>query len=126
MQLLGHAGLQRLFTIHQPTNTGVVGPDDDDYDDDDDDVDINDGYGGMGARRRQRLKRGKTKPPPVPSEAGRELMDSGSFGTSNRYQIHSRTKTRLARSLMNRELGIGRLNPVTINKLLSQVNMALR
>lgn len=114
MQLLGHAGLQRLFTNHDTTHTGPFGPDDED-------LDLDDGYGGFGLRRRQRPQGAKTKPPPVPSEEGRKLMDSGSFGTSIPSHIRGRMKTRLTTSLMSRELGIDGVNPVTTNKLLSHV-----
>ena len=114
MQLLGHAGLQRLFTNHNAADAGLFGPDDED-------VDLDDGYGGFGVRRRQRPRGAKTKPPPVPSEEGRNLMESGLFGTSIHSQVRPRTKTRLARSLMSRELGVDRINSVTTNKLLSHV-----
>lgn len=115
MQLLGHAGLQRLYTNHNTTNTGLFGADDEE------DVDLDDGYGGFGARRRRRPRGAKTKPPSVPSEEGRKLMNSGSFGISTHYQNRPRIKTRLARSLMSRELGIDGGNSVTTNKLLSHV-----
>ena len=115
LQLLGHADLQRLFTNHDTARAGSFGPDDDA------DVDLDDGYGGFGALRRPRLKGAKTKPPPVPSEEGRELMNSGLFGTSTHYQNPPGVKAQLARSLLSRELGIDRTNPVTTNKLLSHV-----
>lgn len=114
MQLLGHAGLQRLFTNHNMAHAGSFGADDED-------MDLDDGYGGFGVRRRQRPRGAKTKPPPVPSEEGRQLMESGIFGTSVHSQICPRIKTRLARSLMGRELGVDRVNSVTTNKLLSHV-----
>jgi WD repeat-containing protein 23 len=116
MHLLGHAGLHRLFTNHHTANPGRSDPDDDD-----EDVDLDDGYGGFGARRRQRPKGTKTKPPPIPSEEGRKLMNSGSFGTSNHYQRRPRTKIQLATSLMSRELGIHRRDAIRTTKLLSHV-----
>ena len=115
MQLLGHAGLQRLYTNHNTTHTGRFGPDDEE------DVDLDDGYGVFGARRRRRPRGPKTKPPHVPSEEGRKLMDSGSFGISTPYLDRPRMKTRLAGSLMSRELGINGVNSVATNKLLSHV-----
>ncbi len=115
MHLLGHAGLHRLFTNHHTANPGRSDPDDDE------DIDLDDGYGGFGARRRQRPKGTKTKPPPIPSEEGRKLMNSGSFGTSNHYQRRPRTKIQLATSLMSRELGIHRRDAIRTTKLLSHV-----
>lgn len=117
MQLLGHAGLQRLFTNHNMAHAGPFGPDDED-------MDLDDGYGGFGVRRRQRPRGAKSKPPPVPSEEGRKLMESGSFGTSVHSQIRPKMKGRLARSLMSRELGVDRVNSVTTNKLLSHVSLS--
>ena len=115
MQLLGHAGLQRLFTNHNTAHAGSFGPDDED-------MDLDDGYGGFGIRRRLRPRGAKTKPPSVPSEEGRKLMESGTFGTSIHSQIRPKLKTQLARSLMSRELGVDRVNSVTTNKLLSHVS----
>lgn len=113
MQLIGHAGLQSLFTNHNTAHAEAFGPDDED-------TDLDDGYGGFG-NRRPRPRGAKTKPPSVPSEEGRKLMDSGTFGTSISSQISPKMKTQLARSLMSRELGVGRVNSVTTNKLLSHV-----
>lgn len=116
MQLLGHAGLQRLFTNHNAANFIPFGPVDDE------DIDLDDGYGGFGAQRRPGRKGTRTKPPPVPSEEGRKLMASGTFGISMIHQSRLRAKTRLGRILMRRELGIDLGNAVTTNKLLSHVN----
>lgn len=114
MQLLGHAGLQRLFTNHNTAHSESFGPDDED-------TDLDNAYGGFGNRRRSRPRGAKTKPPSVPSEEGRKLMESGTFGTSIHSQIRPKIKTQLARSLMSRELGIDRVNSVTTNRLLSHV-----
>lgn len=59
--------------------------------------------------------------PKVPSEAGRELMDSGLFGT-NPSASEPRAKKALARRILDRELGIS--NPSESrrnNKLIVQV-----
>lgn len=115
MQLLGHAGLQRLFTNHRSAESGVL-----DVDDDDDYFD--DGYGGIGTRRRRRKKCANAKLPPVPNEEGKNLMDAGSFGTTHHFQhVTEKRKIRLARSLMSRELGVDRISSLRISKLMSQV-----
>lgn len=116
MRLLGQAGLERLSTNHNMAHAGPFGPDDED-------TDLDDGYGGFGIRRRQRPRGAKTKPPPVPSDEGRKLMASGSFGTSIDSQIRAKMGTQLARSLLSRELGIDRVKSVTKNKLLSHVHL---
>lgn len=59
--------------------------------------------------------------PEVPSEAGRELMDSGLFG-ANPSAFEHKTKKSLARRILDRELGIS--NPAESrrnNKLIVQV-----
>lgn len=68
-----------------------------DLDDDDDDD-------GWGRRRRRRTPPDPNRFPKVPSEKGTELMNSGIFGSTDRY-ISKRKK--LARRLLDRELGIG-------------------
>ncbi|CAF9912526.1 MAG: hypothetical protein GOMPHAMPRED_007682 [Gomphillus americanus] len=61
----------------------------------------------LGRRRRRRHPSARPAPPPVPSPAGQELMDSGTFGLSRNWQDDLRKrKKRMARTLMNRELGI--------------------
>ena len=99
MQLLGHAGLRQLLAQHRT----AVGGDDDDDDDDDDDMDY---VGRLGSRRRRRPKCGKTQYPKVPSEEGQKLMDVGVFGTSAYYRDRrTKTKVKLSRKLLGRELG---------------------
>ena len=96
MQLLGHAGLRQLLAQHR---TAV----DDDDGDDDDDMDY---IGRLGSRRRRRPKCGKNQFPKIPSEEGQKLMDAGVFGTSVYYRDRrSKTKTKLSKKLLSRELG---------------------
>ncbi|KAF3002291.1 hypothetical protein G7054_g5254 [Neopestalotiopsis clavispora] len=69
--------------------------------DDDDDEDA-----GPWARRRQRRhSRDPNRFPKVPSEKGRELMDSGTFG-STEQQRSIKAKKRIARRILDREMGI--------------------
>ncbi|KAI1411376.1 WD40 repeat-like protein [Hypoxylon sp. FL1857] len=53
--------------------------------------------------------------PKVPSEKGRELMDSGTFGANDIYSPIS-TKKRLARRILDRELGLGNRATRRINQ----------
>lgn len=70
-----------------------------------------------GSRYRLRRRRGQgdQKFPKVPSEKGRELMNSGTFGANDvRSPISSRK--RLARRILDREMGIGDRASRKINK----------
>lgn len=69
----------------------------DDYDDDD--------FGFFRYRRERR--QAHHDPPKVPSDEGRELMDSGDFGTNAYYvdELKKRKRT-LATKIMWRELGV--------------------
>lgn len=52
--------------------------------------------------------------PPVSSDEGRILMDSGCFGTRNRYEGARRNqKVTMARRLLDRELGLGDRGNIT-------------
>ena len=98
MQLLGHAGLRRIFASHDGNSDGVTLPLDQD--------DLAEGLGIFGSRRRTRARRAKNKFPDVPSEEGQILMNQGIFGTSGYYRDSQRKrKTSLAKRLMRRELG---------------------
>ena len=93
-------------------------------DDDDDDDGLDGGYGFLGARLRRRSKQPKSKPPPVPSEEGRKLMDSGLFGSKENYQdVLKKRKPQLHRRLMARELGIDAVQSKRENKMISQVEL---
>lgn len=70
--------------------------------------------GGWGFRRRRR--RSPPDPnrfPKVPSEKGTELMHSGTFGSTDR---HITSRKRLARRILDRELGIGNQSERKINQ----------
>ena len=107
MQLLGHAGLRRIFANHSVPGSG----------DDDDDDDM-----GLSGRRRRRVKRDPNRFPKVPSEEGRKLMDGGTFGGRDPWQdVLKKRKSRLARHLMYRELGTDGNHATIANKVISQV-----
>lgn len=74
-------------------------------DDDDDDDDF-----GLFGYRRPARRAGTDQFPPVPNEAGMELMGSGDFGSNSHYvdDLKKRKKA-LATKLMWRELGIDTL-----------------
>jgi WD repeat-containing protein 23 len=117
MQLLGHAGLRRIFANQREGGAGITL--DMDEEDDNDDADI---YSSMGTRRRPAKRRMKHEFPAVPNEVGRKLMDGGVFGSSEFYRDNPRKrKTRLARKLMSRELGTDRNHSTRGTSAISQV-----
>ncbi|KAF2876907.1 WD40-repeat-containing domain protein [Massariosphaeria phaeospora] len=104
MQLLGHAGLGRIFAYDTSSRPGrrrrtVVD------DDEDEESEVGTGYDPVGPRRKR--GRGKEAFEKVPSDTGRELMDSGTFGSNFRPQDTLKRKKRLAYNIMRRELGLG-------------------
>ncbi|MCJ1393870.1 hypothetical protein MMC18_006746 [Xylographa bjoerkii] len=116
LQLLGHAGLRRIFASHGGASFGLA-----DLDEDDDDDGMEGGYGSMVGRRRRKRKASKVEFPKVPSDVGRELMNSGNFGSNEYYQdILRRKKQKLARRILSRELGLDAVQDRRGNKLLSQ------
>ncbi|KAK4989477.1 hypothetical protein LTR50_003221 [Elasticomyces elasticus] len=107
LQLLGHTGLRQLFTSHGAHWLGSrqrAHVEDEDEDDEDDDE-----YMGYPPHRRRRSarRRGQNLYPKVPSEEGRKLMESGTFGTNERSQDTYKRKKKLAYRTMVRELGLG-------------------
>ena len=112
MQLLGHAGLRRIFANHGDSRAAA------DEDEAEEEVDTS----GFGTRRRRRTKRAKHPYPTVPSEEGTRLMRSGTFGCTEYYQdILMRKNKRLARRLLSRELGAERGQFGTQGRIISQV-----
>lgn len=93
--------------------------DEDDNDDDDDDY-------APGVRRRRR--RGGLKPSPfpkVPSDAGRELMESGVFGTNERDEGTYHRSRKLGSRIMQRELGLSSPGKErSANRLASQASLS--
>ena len=81
--------------------------DDEDEDDDDDDSDYAQatGYDPVGPRRRR--NRGRAAFEKVPSDTGKELMNTGTFGSNDRPTDSIARKKRLAYNVMQRELGLG-------------------
>jgi WD repeat-containing protein 23 len=80
--------------------------------DDDDDDDGIQGWGFRGLRRRARADPpDPNRFPKVPSKEGRELMDSGAFGRVEpvwtSVDVNQRKKKKLARRILDRELGLG-------------------
>lgn len=106
MQLLGHAGLGRIFASDltprgtRRRNLRVV-PEDDDDEEEDGDV------AGTGRTLRSRRPRGRAAYDKVPSEQGKELMECGAFGSSPRSEDRVKRKKRLAYNIMRRSLGLG-------------------
>lgn len=87
-------------------------------DDDDDDEPRRRGS----RRRRQRVP---DQAPVVPSENGRELMESGTFGTNERQDGQYARKKKLASRLMRRELGLDSPGKQrTHNRIASQVSQS--
>ena len=86
----------------------------------DDDDDLEGGYGGV--RRRRRPRGTKPNYPPIPSEAGSKLMQSGTFGSNEYYQdmLKKRNK-KVPRRLLARELGLESAHFKRPNGLISQV-----
>ncbi len=116
MQLLGHAGLRRIFANHRAGGSGIT------LQLDDGNEILGDGFGGLATRRRRRAKGSSNRFPTVPSEEGKKLMDGGDFGSNEYYRDKTRKRnTRLARKLMSRELGTGKGQSTRTSSAISQV-----
>ena len=116
MQLLGHAGLRRIFANHRAGDSGITLQLDDGNEIPDD------GFGGLATRKRRRAKGSSKRFPPVPSEEGKKLMDGGVFGSNEYYRdITRKRNTRLGKKLMSRELGTGRVQSTRTASVISQV-----
>lgn len=121
MQLLGHAGLRRIFANHRAGGGGITLDLDEEDEENGDDPDM-DGHRGLGTRRRPGVKRPKHKFPAAPSEVGQQLMDGGVFGSSEFYRDNLRKRNkRLARKLMSRELGTDRNHSTRSTSAVAQV-----
>lgn len=110
---------QFLRFIRQPgalQNIFGVGADDEDEDDDD--------YDPRGYRRRRRRGLEPSPFPKVPSDVGRDLMESGTFGTNDRLEGTYKRKSRLGNRIMQRELGLSSPGKErSRNKLAAQVSL---
>ncbi|KAK5170713.1 hypothetical protein LTR04_004576 [Oleoguttula sp. CCFEE 6159] len=113
LQLLGQHGLRRLFANHNSLRRRGAADDEED-----DELDSG-GYGPVAPRRTRGRER---KPfPKVPSDVGRELMESGTFGANDRQEGTYIRKKKLAHRLMRRELSIGNSGrQKSFNRLISQ------
>ncbi|KAI0468985.1 WD40-repeat-containing domain protein [Xylaria cf. heliscus] len=92
----GLVSRRELLDLLGGRNLGILLNGDDDDDDD----------GNWGPRVRRRRTLDPNRFPKVPSEKGRELMNSGTFG-ANDISSPLRTKKQLARRILERELGTG-------------------
>ncbi|KAA6408294.1 MAG: hypothetical protein FRX48_08036 [Lasallia pustulata] len=109
LRLLGHPGIQRLVDNHAASGVQAILADDDDA-----------GTFGFGRRRRRQRTAGP-KFPKVPSEQGKKLMGSGTFGSNEYYRdLLRKRKPLLATRLMQRELGIDDARLKGTNRLMSQ------
>jgi WD repeat-containing protein 23 len=112
MQLLGHAGLGRIFAADFIPRSALRRRrlDEDEEEEEEDDSDPGTGYDPVGLTRtsgRRRRPQDEDLFEKVPSEQGQELMEGGNFGTNPRPEDTLKRKKRLAYKIMRRELGIG-------------------
>ncbi|KAF1344752.1 WD40-repeat-containing domain protein [Delphinella strobiligena] len=120
LRLLGTAGLRGLFANHTDGVRRRAALDDDEDYEDDDDNDFT-SYTAWGGRRSRRSKRTGSGYPKVPSEEGRNLMESGNFGLNERRQGTYDRKKKLTYRNMMRELGLGSAGRQRgANKIMSQ------
>ncbi len=92
--------------------------------DEDDEEDLESLFGQWG-RRSRRPAKDPNRFPKVPSDEGRKLMQSGTFGSSN-GAVHKGATKRIARRMLERELGIGDRRQRTRNTdLIAQVSLGL-
>lgn len=117
MQLLEHAGFRRIFALHRAGDPGITL-----------ELDVEEesgnggGYRSLRSRRKRRPKDWTSMFPPVPNEEGKKLMDGGVFGRNEYYRDRRSGKPpRLARKLMNRELGTERRQLEATTSEMSQV-----
>lgn len=88
--------------------------------DEDDDDDMN-----WGHRLRRRRPLDPNRFPKIPSEKGRELMNSGTFGANDVLSPFQRKK-KLARRILDREMGLGDRSYRRINQgVMAQVSHSL-
>ena len=118
LQLLSQTGaFPRLFRTQRGAHiVSLDGDEDDEHDGT---------YGSLRSRRRKQ-RRSSDVFPKVPSETGKELMESGVFGTNEREQGRYERKTKLSARIMRRELALespGKQR--SCNKLASQVSNEL-
>jgi len=107
---------REILSILQGRNVGIVIHDDDDEDDEDAD--------NWSYRIRRRPAPDPNRFPKVPSDKGRELMNSGTFGASD-LSSRANKKNRLARRILDRELGLGDRSYRKMNQgVMAQVSLS--
>ena len=112
--MLGHAGLRRIFASHGGARFTLGDLDEPENDEDRD----------GGTENGNVKKMTEVVFPKVPSDVGRMLMISGNFGSNEYYQdTLKKRKRKLARRLMNRELGLDIVHDRTANRLVLQVHI---
>ena len=91
----------------------------------DDDEDYGYGYGGFRSRRRKPIPKGD-RFPKVPSERGKELMDSGIYGSNEGFVDKLRKrKNNVSEQLLWRRLGLDARGTCSrANRLLAQVGFS--
>jgi WD repeat-containing protein 23 len=110
MQLLGHAGLGRIFASDFTPRASARRRRIDEDDEEEEESDPGTGYDPVAPGRtsgRRRRPRGSAAYEKVPSEQGKELMQTGNFGSNPRREDTVRRKKRIAYDIMRRELGLG-------------------
>jgi DDB1- and CUL4-associated factor 11 len=95
MRLLGQVGLRQIWNSRRYR----------DLEDEDDESEPDNGYGGIAPKRKR--GRGRDAFEKVPSQEGRLLMESGTFGSNDRAEDTMKRKKRLTYQIMRRELGMG-------------------
>jgi WD repeat-containing protein 23 len=108
MQLLGHAGLGRIFASDFTPRGGLRRRRLAEDEEEEEAYSAGTGYDPVGPRSsRGRGPRGRDLFEKVPSEQGKELMQTGNFGSNPRTEDTVKRKKRLAYDIMRRELGVG-------------------
>ena len=108
LRLLGHAAIRQILQTQGWRLSG--------FDDSDDELSAQ-GWG----RRRRRPNQGQPQFETVPSDVGRDLMWSGTFGNNDRLEDRVQRKKQLAYKVLNREIGLGNYGrQVALNRLIHQ------
>jgi WD repeat-containing protein 23 len=121
MRLLRNSEIGRLFHF--------AAQDDDDFEDDEDD-EVDADFNPMWRRRRRRTEPDPNRFPKVPSDEGRELMNSGTFGSNEVQTVNSGDRNsigkrkNLARRILDRELATESYAKQRVNqRLMAQVGI---
>jgi WD repeat-containing protein 23 len=103
-RMLGTNGLRRLLARGGGGIASFLSGEDEEEEDEDDDFGFDRRMRGMRSSRRPRVPVEFEK---VPSEEGRKLMLSGTFGGNERGEDSFKRKRKLASRLLRREMGLG-------------------